>query len=163
MEGRMRHLVTNQHLIVHEDGNYVRKDTVTNAAGAYGNRLGNYGYEDARFADDYHYAMSFYRKNIRWFYNSTDYRSGDDWYDTYASFADRVTLHDTLPKCIPDSDLEYYGYLSTGFHFLKDSGVWKHLSDYENASITLTTRQWDAAGDSYAEGAARTIVVRRDG
>lgn len=173
---RMRHLISNTSIIIVEDGNYVRKDTVTNAAGAYGNRIGNYGYEDARFADDYHYAISFYRKNIRnkfdAFYDSYDWRNGDQWWDTYVSFADRVTLTDTLPTCFPDNDLEYYGYLSTGFKFLPGAGVWNHLKTYENASITLTTQKWNSInGDpadpdavtDYSEGATRVIVVKRDG
>ena len=154
-EAQMRHLKTIARAEVVSDGNYTRKGVSSGLV------VGNDGDTSVRFASDQKFWVSLYRK-------SSTGSSYGNWPAGRVSFADRITLGDTLPVCFPYDDLGYYGFLTTGMQIVGGSGVYDHLdtSEYPDASITLVTEQWVSKGDgTYQADAtgARTFVLRADG
>ena len=184
----MRHLRSRTNVVARNDGNYTMQGINWNGKDA--TRLGDTAdawnsnpynmTEHGLFGGDTNFAIAFYRQTIyRGIYSGdasysntwgNDQYYPNDWGWNYTSFTDKVKLTDRLPWCQPDDDLSFYGFLSTGLHF--QNGVLDHLRDYEDATITFTTRQWKASDELNDEGftiyeedaaGAHTYQVRRDG
>ena len=157
----MRHLRSRTNVVARNDGNYTMQGINWNGKDA--TRLGDTAdawnsnpynmTEHGLFGGDTNFAIAFYRQTIyRGIYSGdasysstwgNDHYYPNDWGWNYTSFTDKVKLTDRLPWCQPDDDLSFYGFLSTGLHF--QNGVLDHLRDYEDATITFTTRQWKAS------------------
>ena len=180
----MRHLRSRTKVVARTDGTYTMEGI--NYDGTDRTELGDTysgrNYTDhALFGGDSNFATSVYRHTI---YRENGIYSGDQEYDgsysaeytpndwgwNYTSFADNVHVADTMPWCQPDDDLAYYGYLTTGMRVR--SGVLNHLRDYDRATITFTTKQWEPTDDTYGDGfrifgenaaASRTFQLRKDG
>ncbi len=153
---KMRHLQTQAHVNVVESGAYTRKginSTLTN---------GRDNDENVRFASDRQFSVSFQRH-----YGWANYNN----FSNKLSFTDEAVLRDVMPVCVPNEELEYYGFLSTGMQLLNRPGAEEDLlphTQYIRFRLEKYTAIPGAANTSidYATPSnytksSRTVVVDR--
>lgn len=147
MPNKMRHLRTSARANVVETGAYTRKGHLGGWENGRDGISGFNGTTEIKFASDQYYSVSLQRRYGSWDWNNWNGR---------VSFSDEIVLRDDMPVCQPDTELEYYGFLSTGLRLVNRTtdDVLNRLS-----YIKFRLRKYAADGST----SVRYAVIKRDG